>query len=64
LRDPVRVTVGSEDLSANSRVAQGVCGPSGFPMPCTALKYLSEIEVFDDEREKEYVTPVSYTSET
>ncbi|KAH9037527.1 P-loop containing nucleoside triphosphate hydrolase protein [Lactarius hengduanensis] len=34
LRDPVRVTVGSEDLSANSRVAQ-------------------EIEVFDDEREKD-----------
>ena len=24
LRDPVRVTVGSEDLSANSRVAQGM----------------------------------------
>jgi ATP-dependent RNA helicase DBP3 len=24
LRDPVRITVGSEDLTANSRVAQGV----------------------------------------
>ncbi|KAI0288873.1 P-loop containing nucleoside triphosphate hydrolase protein [Russula brevipes] len=34
LRDPVRITVGSEDLTANSRIAQ-------------------EIEVFDDEREKD-----------
>ncbi|KAI0258794.1 P-loop containing nucleoside triphosphate hydrolase protein [Gloeopeniophorella convolvens] len=34
LRDPVRITVGSEDLTANSRVVQ-------------------EIEVFDDEREKD-----------
>ena len=24
LRDPVRITVGSEDLTANSRIAQGV----------------------------------------
>ncbi|KAH9963563.1 DEAD-domain-containing protein, partial [Russula dissimulans] len=34
LRDPVRITVGSDDLTANSRIAQ-------------------EIEVFDDEREKD-----------
>jgi len=34
LRDPVRITVGSEDLTANSRIVQ-------------------EIEVFDDEREKD-----------
>ena len=35
-RNPVRVTVGSDDLTANSRVEQSV-------------------EVFDDERSKEYV---------
>jgi hypothetical protein len=51
-RDPVRVTVGSDDLTANSRVEQG---PS-YTLIIYTCSYScqSELEVFEDPRSKEY----------
>ena len=54
LREPVRITVGSEDLTANSRVAQGVLPVRNVGLSAAHIEP-PEIEVFDDEREKEYV---------
>jgi hypothetical protein len=48
LRDPVRITVGSDDLTANSRIAQGAlfavpCGvlPPAYTYTLQRLKYLT-----------------------
>jgi hypothetical protein len=41
--------VGSDELAANSRVAQGVFSAAPFGL----CSHLAEVEVFEDEREKE-----------
>ena len=52
-RNPVRVTVGSDDLTANSRVEQGL--HENVDDMCIGLitNNFAVVEVFDDTREKE-----------
>lgn len=55
LRNPVRVTVGSDDLTANSRVEQGMLhffSRESYQVTHTSSLFLV-VEVFDDARSKE-----------